>query len=165
MRLTKKHAVLLTLALTGVIAFGGFFAFFVRMYQRDLQMLNSFIVSYQEYDQAVSTYSSMVLSPGASGAPTADKLRAKTQDALADLNAAASARISSLIKNEKEVMAAMQATATAAGQELAALQAFRAAAADGQGRLDDLQKGISAVTAQRQAGYAHFQDFAEIHQN
>ncbi len=161
MKITRKFIVIAALALIVVLGMAAVIVFFGRMYMHDLQTLTDFPIAYDKFDRAMSALTAAVISPSPADAATTAALEAQADAALADLSAKASVRISSLIKNEKEVMAAMTAAAGAAGQELAALRDYRRVSS--QGAQASLQQQVAALEAQRQAGYVRFQDFAEMH--
>jgi hypothetical protein len=99
----NKYKALLIIAL---ILLAGIFFFFYRLYQNDVKALTNFLAAYQKFDQAVSNYSTAVFASNQDGASAADALEQKTDEALAELNTRASVRISSLIKNDGELMRA-----------------------------------------------------------
>lgn len=91
MKTIKKYKIFLILVLVIIV---GVFSFFHRMYRHDMNALENFVAAYQKFDAT----------------PNAEALK--------ELQTAAPINLSSLIKNEKQVMAATRAIAGLAEQEL-----------------------------------------------
>ena len=88
------------------------FLFFFRMYRDDIKTITGFMASYEQFDKAVSFY--------------ADKGRpdglGKANEALIELQARASLRLSSLIKNDGELMDQAREVADLSRRELEGLK-------------------------------------------
>ncbi len=153
----NKCKVLFAIAL---ILLAGVFIFFIRLYNQDVKALSDFLAAYQKFDQAISDYSAAVFAPNKGNVSTADVLQQKADEALADLNAKASVRISSLIKNDAGLMRTALQIGELSGKEFDSLKACRSAAADKNAALDRLAKEHGDLTNQRQAAYNQFQKLA-----
>jgi hypothetical protein len=149
----KKYIALLLIAL---IAAAGVFFFFYRFYQHDMTALTEFTAAYENYDRAISDFSGPVLAANPASTPAADELERKADAALLELGAKASVRISSMIKNEKEIMSATLEIADLAGKELDALKTYQQAAAGKDGDLVRLAKEFADLTNSRRTAYARF---------
>lgn len=97
----------LDLAVILVAGLGVVVVFFVRMHQNDVKALKGFIASYGRFDKAM---------PGGDGGDSPSGLDA-AREAAADLQAKASFRISSLIRNDAELMAQVREVADLARRE------------------------------------------------
>ena len=148
-----RVGVVVAVLIVGVV----FFVFF-RLYQRDVQALTDFVAAYQKYDQAVSDFSKQVLA----GAPALGDLEGEADHALVELTAAASAKISSMIKNEKALMRSILEIAVLSGKEAAALKTYQSATASKNGDLNTLAKAFGDLTNQRRAAYIHFRELSEL---
>ncbi|OGD21124.1 MAG: hypothetical protein A2W03_03885 [Candidatus Aminicenantes bacterium RBG_16_63_16] len=82
--------------------------------------------------------------------------------ALTELDAKASIRLSSLIKNDAELMNLTLEIARLSGKELAALKAQKEAAADKTADLPKLAKESADLARQRQTAYARFRELAGL---
>ncbi|HEX9018100.1 MAG TPA: hypothetical protein VF806_02875 [Anaerolineaceae bacterium] len=142
----KSYRSCLVIALVVVL---GIFAFFYYFGHRDDTALAGFSAAYAVYDRAIAA-----AAPGPGSAPAASN---QADAALADLRAKASARISSLTRNDGELMQLMPEIADLAGKELDALKAYRQALAEKNANTDSLAKAFSDWTVKRQAAYARFQ--------
>ncbi len=154
MKILKEYKFILLFAVLGV---AGFFFFTYSYYHKDEQKLLDFMASYQAYDQAAARYTAAVVSSNPPNAAAGDSSQAAGQ-ALADLRLKASARISSMIKHDGELMSAERQIAALSGQEMEALKACQQAAAGQGGNLSQLVKTAQDLADQRRAAYAHFRD-------
>lgn len=96
MEIIKKYKVVLVLALIVIV---GVFSFFYRMHNNDIKALEDFLASYEKFDKAISDFSVPVFTSNLDLNKT-DDLESEAGDALIELNHNASARISSLTKND-----------------------------------------------------------------
>lgn len=153
----KKYRLLLGSLITlSVVCIAGVVFFFARMYQRDMKTLTDFMASYQAYDQAVASASASVFN--ANGTSTSEGAEERRADAaLSNLKTVSSLRISSLIKNEKEAMRAMQEIADLSDQEMSIIKAYRQAARQDANR-DNLALAFRGLVKERQATFAYFQE-------
>jgi hypothetical protein len=155
---TKEHGLLLGLLLALSLAcIASIIFFFVHMYQRDMQALTDFMASYQFYDQAVKAASETVFATTGKSTPAAGEEELQADAALSDLKTKASVQISSLIKNEKEVMHTMREIADLSDKEMSTLKAYRQAAGQDANR-DAMAQAFHDLTNERQAAFAHFQE-------
>ena len=157
----KKYTVLFLIALVvAACAFALFF--FYHMGATDARAIAGFPVAYHSYDQAVSAYSRAVLESNPGGAPNPDDLERKADEALAALDTQASVRISSLTKNDGDLMKASGEIAALAGKEIAALKAYRSASASQGANLEVLAQQLRDLASQRQAAYARYLQLAGL---
>ena len=155
----KKYVVLLVIAL--LVVSGIFFLFF-RFYENDVKALTDLPAAYEAFDQTISDFSAAVFAHNPGGAPTADDLEKKADAALVDLSAKASVRISSLIKNDAELMRVMHAISDFSGKELDTLKAYKRAAAGRNADLRTLAQALADWTNQRQTAYARFRQLGGL---
>jgi hypothetical protein len=156
----KKYLALLVVALFAIC--GIFFFFFYRMGTNDAKALADFPVAYDHYDQAVSDYSKAVLATNPESILTTDDIERKADQALAVLHTKASVRISSLTKNDGDLMKLSLEIADLARQEVDTLKAYQSAVASQSADLDRLAKQFHDLTNQRQTDYAHYLELAGI---
>lgn len=138
-----KHKVLMILAL-GALAVA--FSFFYRMYHDDINALTNFVASYERFDKAMSDFS----------ISKTDDTESEASVALSELNIKAAFRISSLIKNEKELMAQAREVADISGRELDTLKAYKAVVRSKNVDMNALAKEYGDLTSARKAAYANF---------
>jgi hypothetical protein len=144
MEIFKKYKVLLVLALVVIV---GVFLFFSRMYHNDIKALESFLASYETYDKAISDFS----------ISKTDDLESKAGDALIELNTKATFRLSSLIKNDAELMDQALEAADLARRELESLRIYRSGIQSQNADLDGLAEECWVLTGKRRASFARFQ--------
>ena len=144
MEIIKKYKVLLVLVLVVIV---GVFFFFSRLYHNDVKALENFVASYEKFDKAVSDFS----------ISKTDDLESKAGDALIELKTKATFRISSLIKNDAELMDKAREIADLSGRELESLKAYKRAIQTKNADLDDLAKEYGDLTSKRKTAYARFQ--------
>lgn|SRR5574341_176186 len=159
MEIIKKYKVLFVLAL---ILIAGVFFLFYRMYHDDVKALEGFVASYEIYDKAISDYSLSVFASNFEDAPTTDGLERKADEALVELNSKAHARLSSLIKNDAELMSTILEIADLSGKESDALKTYKRAAADQKVNLESLAKESGDLTNKRQTAYVRFRKLAGL---
>ncbi|MBE3124390.1 MAG: hypothetical protein IMZ57_01880 [Acidobacteria bacterium] len=131
-------------------ASAGVFFFFYRMYHDDIKALRGFIASYERFDKAISDLSM-------SGA---DDIESKVGNAVIDLSAKAPLRLSSLIKNDAELMDQALEVADLSGKGLESLRAYKRAIQSKNSDLDVLAKEYGDLTSKRRAAYARFQELS-----
>jgi hypothetical protein len=149
----KTKVILIVVVFIGLLGAAGVAFFFANLYQKDMRALTGFVDSYETYEKAVSSLKN---------APSKSiTLQTGADQALADLQAKAAARISSLIKNEKEVMRTTQNIAELSAKELAALRAYQKAAEAQSSVPDQLANALNTLSTQRQAAYAHFRELGQ----
>ena len=128
----------------------GVFFFFYRMYHDDIKALRGFIASYERFDKAISDLSM-------SGA---DDIESKVGNAVIDLSAKASLRLSSLIKNDAELMDQAIEVADLVRRELEDLRVYRSEIRNKNADLDGLAEESRILTGKRKAAYARFQELS-----
>ncbi len=148
MEIVKKYKWLLIVVL--VLLAGVFF--FYRLYHNDVKALADFSVSYEKFDKAISYFST-----GSTG-----DLESKAGDALAELNAKAVFRISSLIKNDAKLMDQAREVAALSAREFDSLKAYKAAIQSKNADSDRLAKEYGDLTDKRKTAYARFQELAGL---
>ena len=158
MEMIKKHKVLLVIGLVIglLLVAAAVIILFFRTYLSDVRALTGFETSYHNYDQAMADFSRPVLA----AEPTAADLENKADETLFELKFTASVKISSLIKNDAELMSTALQIASLSDKELAALKTYKNAAAEKNANLTELAKQFADWSHQRQAAYAHFMDLA-----
>ena len=144
MIIITKYKVLLVLALVVIVGVSFFFA---RIYHKDIKALEGFLASYETFDKAISDFSMS----------KTDDLESKAGDALIELNTKAIFRLSSLIKNDAELMDQALEVADLSGKELESLRAYKRAIQSKNSDLDGLAKEYGDLTSKRRAAYAGFQ--------
>lgn len=147
--MAKKYKVFLAIVL--LIA-AGFIFLFIRFGLNDSRSITDFSAAYQKYDAAIADQSNSVLASPASSAGKEQK----SEEALSDLKTKASARISSLTKNDGEMMKTMGEIADLSTKELDALKAYQEAAGDQSADMGTLANQFRDLTGQRQSAYARF---------
>ena len=148
-----KWPLILVLVLAAVV-----FLFFFRMYHDDIKALKGFIAAYEKFDQAVSDLS-------ASASNNAD---GKAGESLIGLNAKASLRLSSLIKNDAELMDEAREIADLSRRELDSLKAQDAVLKSRDPGLkvakrSEPDKEVRVLREKRQAAYVRFQELSGNH--
>lgn len=113
MTIAKPHKWLLIFIL--VVA-AVVFLFFFRMYHDDIKALKGFMASYEHFDKAISSYTDR----GGTDA------LGKAGEAVIELQAGAPLRLSSLIKNDAELMVQAREVADLSRRELDSLRAYDA---------------------------------------
>lgn len=144
MEIIKKYKVLLVLAPVAIV---GVFLFFSRMYHNDITALEGFLASYETFDKAISDFS----------ISKTDDLESKAGDALIELNAKATFRLSSLIKNDAELMDQALEVADLSGKEIESFRAYKRGIQSKNSGLDELAEEYGDLTSKRKAAYARFQ--------
>jgi tRNA A37 N6-isopentenylltransferase MiaA len=144
----KKYKWLIILAL---LVLAGVFSFFYRFYHKDIKALADFSSSYEKFDKAISDYF----------IGETDDLESKADKALIELHTKAVAfRLSSLIKNDAELMNKALEIADFSGRELGSLRAHKRAIQSQNADLDALAKEHGDLTGKRKTAYARFQELA-----
>src|SRR5574341_1068652 len=156
MRIIKNHKGLLMMAL---VALAGLF-YFCHLYRRDVRSLTDFSVAYEKFDQAASELSIALFATYFESGSTLVDLEHKAEGTLADLKTRGSVRISSLIKNDAELMSTTVEIVELAGKEIDALEKYKRAAAEKDADLDKLAKELGDLTNKRQNAYARFKELA-----
>ena len=132
------------------------FLFFFRMYHDDIKALKSFMASYEYFDKAISFYADK----GGTDA------LGKSGEAIIELQARSSLRLSSLIKNDAELMDQAREVADLSRRELEGLRAYdvllRGQNADPNvvAKEDELKIECGVLRAKRRAAFARFQERA-----
>jgi hypothetical protein len=145
-----------------IVLAGTFFFIFYRMGANDAKAIAEFPVAYNNYDQAISDFSNAVLASNPESASNTDDLERKANEAVDLLNTKASVRISSLTKNDGDLMRVSLEIADLAGKELHTLKEYQMALASKGADLDQLAKQFRDLTNQRQAEFARYQELSGI---
>jgi hypothetical protein len=159
MEIIKKSKWLIFFVL---VVLAGFFAFFYHLYHSDIRKLADFAASYEKLDKAISGFPWRVSGSSFANMPAVDNWEGKADEALAELRAKASARLSSLIKNDAELMSITLEISDLAGKELETLKAYRRAVSDKDINADRLAKESADLTDKRQTAHAHFRELAGL---
>jgi hypothetical protein len=157
MKMEKKYIPLLAIPLLGVI---GIFFFFYHFGHNDNKALTEFSTAYQKYDRAFSDLSATIFMFNYEGSPTYDDLEQITDQALGELTLKASARISSLTRNDGEIMSLTQEIADLSEKELTTLKSYQNAMANKDPDLAQLSYELQDITVKRRAAYARFQELS-----
>ena len=140
----KTVAIVLVVVVTSVATF------VYRMGRHDTQALRDFAISYEQFDRTV-----MELALPSQGSGARSEQAANV--ALADFQAKASMKISSLRANDGTMMRAARDVSQVATQELSTLTAYRAAATKGSHTARVLAAELANVHNERRNTYARFQ--------
>ncbi len=154
----KKYTSLSVIAL--IIVAGIFFFFFYNMGTKDAKVLEDFPVAYKNYDQAISDFYNAVQASNPENTSTTSNLEYKADETLIVLNTKASVRISSLTKNDADLMRVSLVITDLAGKELDTLKAYQSAVADKSNDIDRFAKEFADLRNQRQAAYTHYLELA-----
>jgi len=158
MDINKISKAILVIALIGAAAV---FSFFYRMGQNDAKKLADFLIAYDKFDKAITDFSIPLLASNSEAPLAADDLERNADEALAELNIKASARISSLTKHDGEIMSITREIADLCGKELDTLKLFKGAVANKNADLEMLAKELTDITNKRQAKYALFRSLED----
>lgn len=137
------------------------FFFFYRMGQNDAKKLVDFLIAYDRFDKAITDFSIPVLASNSGAAPATDDLERYADEALAELNTKASARISSLTKHDGEIMSITREIADLCGKELDTLKLYKIAAVNKNADLEMLAKELMDIKNKRRAEYALFRSLED----
>ncbi len=143
MEIIKKYKVLLVLALIVIV---GVVFFFSRLYHNDVRALTDFVASYEKFDKTMSDFS----------IGGTDDLESKAGDALIELNAKATFRLSSLIKHDALIPPLAREIADFSAKELDTLRAYKRAIQSENADLDGLGKEYDDLMNKRKTAYARF---------
>jgi hypothetical protein len=160
MEIMKKYIYLHVIAL--IVVAGIFFFFCYRMGTNDAKALADFPVAYKNYDKAISDFYNAVLASNPENASTTSNLEHKADETLIVLNTQASVRISSLTKNDGDLMKVSLEITDLAGKELDTLKAYQNAVADKSNDIDKFAKEFAGLRNQRQAAYSHYLELAGL---
>ncbi len=150
MEILKKFKWLIILAL---VVLAGVFSFFYRFYHNDVKALADFSTSYKKFDKAVSDFF----------IGETDGLESKADNALVELKTkAVTFRLSSLIKNDAELMNKALEIAGFSGRELDNLRAYKRAIQSNNSDLEGLAKEYGDLTGKRKTAYARFQELVGL---
>ncbi|HMA53282.1 MAG TPA: hypothetical protein VKT17_02410 [Acidobacteriota bacterium] len=143
-----KWPLVIVLALAAIVCF-----FFFRMYHDDIKALKSFMAAYEHFDKAISDYADR----SGLDAP------AKGGEALIELQARASLRLSSLIGNDAELMDEAREIADLSRREMEGLKARDAGLKSLDPKLNaakgrEPDKETEILREKRRAAYARFRE-------
>lgn len=126
------------------------------MGSKDAKALADFPVAYRNYDQVISDLYRATSANNPDNLATIDILDLNADQALTVLNKQASVRISSLTRNDGDLMSASLEIATIAEKELNNLKAYRISAANSADDEDQLAEDFVNLRSQRQAAFSHY---------
>ena len=155
MKIIKKYRALLIIALAAV---AGIFFSFYRMYHDDIKALNRFMASYDSFERIISFHTDRGWSYALD----------KAGEAVIELQARASLRLSSLIRSEAELMDQAREVADLSRRELDSLRAVDALVRsrnpdqDEVAKEDELEKECSLLRGKRKAAYVRFRELAGL---
>jgi hypothetical protein len=153
----KIHKLLLICALVGTT---GIILSVYHFGHNDRKALIEFSAAYKNYDRAIADLSNAVFTTNLEDLNTINDLKGNATAALAELDLKAQVRISSLTKNDAEIMSLTQEIADLSGKEVDTLKAYRLAISNKDAALDTLGKKFHDLTIKRQAAYARFQELS-----
>jgi len=148
MKIIKKYKWLIVLALM----LAGIFFIFCRFYLNDVKALKEFSASYEIFDEAMTEYS----------LSRTHDLESIVEDAFIELDSKASFRISSLIKNDSQLMDLVPEIAHLSGKELDSLKFYTRSIRDKSADLAGLAEKYSTLSSQRKAAYVRFLKLAGV---
>jgi hypothetical protein len=128
----------------------GVFFFFYYFGHHDAQTLAGFVASYEKFDRAAADLS--VSKTGES--------EKRARDALREFQSKATFRLSSLTRNDGELMRQAREIATLSERELDSLRLFIKAMERRDADSDRLAKEYASLRSRRKAAYAHFRQLA-----
>jgi hypothetical protein len=143
----NKHKWLIVLAIVAVA--GGSYSY-LHFYAKGINALLAFSASYERYDKAISEF---FLS-------RTDDLGLQAGEALRELQAKAHFRISSLIKNDGELMEQARQVAELARREHESLEATTRALQTQAAGLDSLVNEFGVLQEKRKAAFARFKELS-----
>ncbi len=149
MEILKKYKlfpIIVLMVLAGVLLF------FYRFYHDDVKALEDFSASYEKFDKAISDFFII----------KTDDLERKAADAFIELDMKAALRLSSLIKNDAELMGQALEVANFSRRELDSLLAYKGAIQSQNADLDGLAKEHGDLSSGRKAAYARFRELARL---
>jgi hypothetical protein len=149
----KKYIIVVVVAFIGITAI---FFFFYHFGTNDSKALTDFSVAYQNYDRAVSDLSTALFTSSPGTTTSVDELEHNADQALAVLNLKSSVRISSLTKNDAEIMRLMPEIAGLTAKELIALREYSRAIDDPAADPDKIAQQLDDLTTERKASYERF---------
>jgi hypothetical protein len=147
MGIINKYKAVLIVA---VVAAACIFLVFFRLYHHDVKALRDFSATYEIFDKAISDFS----------AQKTDDLDSQAGHALVGLKAKAVTRLSSLTKNDAELMGQALAIADLSGKELESLRAYINAIQSPNADLDGLAKECGDLTSKRKTAYVRYRELA-----
>jgi len=144
----KKYKWFIILAL---LVLAGVFSFFYRFYHNGVKALADFSASYEKFDKALVDFF----------IAETDDSESKADNALIELNTKAVAfRLSSLIKNDAELMNKALEIAAFSKRELDNLRAYKRAVQSKNADLDVLAIEYGDVNGKRKTAFARFRELA-----
>jgi len=141
----KERALVATLAVLGGVAF-----FFYYFGHGDDRKMSEMAAAYGDFDRAVSELST---GPG----PDAEK---RADEALAVLRTRAAMRLSSLTKNDAELMSQAREVTELAGNELESRKGFSRANDNKYREADELARASAELAGKRRAAWDRYRDLA-----
>jgi len=142
------------LIILGIVAVAGGSYFYLHFYARGINALLAFSASYEKFDKAISKFA----------LNRTDDLGRQAGEALSDLQARSTFRLSSLIRNDGELMDQARVVAGLARSEYESLLvASRALPSQAVGT-DSLAKEFSVLTERRKAAFARFKELGGINE-
>jgi hypothetical protein len=141
----NKYKWLITLV---ILAVAGGAYFYLHFYAQGINAVLAFSASYERFDKAISEFS----------LSRTDDLGRQAGEALGDLQARSTFRLSSLIKNDGALMDQAREVADLARREHENLKAFASAQRTPSAGLDGLANAFGGLTEKRRSAYARFRE-------
>jgi hypothetical protein len=142
-----KWPIILVIA---AVAAGSYF--YLHFYARGINALLIFSASYERFDRAISEFS----------LNRTDDLGRQAGEALSDLQARSTFRLSSLIRNDGALMDQAREIAGLARTECENLQAYSRASRTQAVGMDRLAEELSVLSEKRKAAFARFKELGGI---
>jgi hypothetical protein len=143
------------LVILSLVAGAAFFAAACHLYQKDVKALEAFSAACEVYDKAASD-----LFAGVTG-----DLEKKAKDALSELETKATLRLSSLIKNDGELMRQALEIKDLSRNEFDGLRAYASALRSHGANLEALTKECGTLINKRKAAVARFRELGGLRGN
>ena len=140
------------LIILGIVAVAGGSYFYLHFYARGINALLAFSASHERFDRAIAEFS----------LNRTDDLGRQAGEALSDLQARSTFRLSSLIKNDGALMGQAREIAGLARSEYESLQAYSRALQTQAVGADSLAKEFGVLHEKRKAAFARFKELGGI---
>jgi hypothetical protein len=149
------------LAVIALIVIASVFFLFYHFGHNDNEALSGFSIAYQNYDKAISYFSRFVFDSNPESSSAIDNLELRANESFAELKSKSTARISSLTRNDAEIMNIFLEIVNLSEKELDALKAHRRAVVEKLTDSDQLAKEVVDLTIKRQSAYARFLEISK----
>ena len=149
MEIIKKYKWFVVVALVMLAAV---FSLFYSLYHHDVNALTDFSVSYEKFDKSILDFS----------ISQTDDLQNSARDAVIELTTIAHSKLSSLIKNDAELMNQALLVADLSARELVCLKSYKGAIQSKKVDIGELAIMYGELNSKRKIAYARFQELAGL---